>query len=171
MIKSLYARIGILEGDIEKSRLRIKELEDNMNELISGFLEYLKGNRYVLIRFSENLDLDLVARMRNSVLVMTIGELMNIGIENIISTGINLVVLIDVNDRNTLRPIWKRGGLRVIPLNMVYKGQLSTIAFIDGLIINRTTEVLSKELLNAVDEDHLRKIINEYRRLRSGALE
>ncbi|BDR91413.1 DUF460 domain-containing protein [Vulcanisaeta souniana] len=170
VIKSLYARIGILEGDIEKSRLRIKELEDNMNELISGFLEYLKGNRYVLIRFSENLDLDLVARMRNSVLVMTIGELMNIGIENIISTGINLVVLIDVNDRNTLRPIWKR-GLRVIPLNMVYKGQLSTIAFIDGLIINRTTEVLSKELLNAVDEDHLRKIINEYRRLRSGALE
>ncbi len=170
VIKSLYARIGILEGDIEKSRLRIKELEGNINELMHGFLEYLKGSRYVLIRFSNDLDLDLVARMRNSILVMTISELMNIGIENIINAGINLVILIDVNDRNILKPMWKQ-GLRVIPLGMLYNGQLSTIAFIDGSIIDEAIKSLNREFLNAVDEDHLRKIINEYRRLRSGALE
>ncbi len=171
VVRSLYARIDMLEGDIEKYKLRIKELENNMRNLMSDFLEYLRGNRYVLIRYSEGgLDLNLVVQIHNSILVMNIGELMNVGIDKLISIGINSVVLIDVNDKNVLRPIWKRGGLRVIHW-MIYNGPLSDVLFIDRSVINNAIESLGKEFLSALDEDQLRKMINEYRRLRSGMLE
>ncbi|WP_243669970.1 hypothetical protein [Vulcanisaeta sp. JCM 16161] len=170
VVRSLYARIDMLEGDIEKYKLRIKELEDNMRNLMSNFLEYLRGNKYVLIRYSERLDLNSVSQIHNSILVMSIGELMNVGIDKLISIGINSVILIDVNERSMLRPIWKR-GLRVIPINMVYNGPLSDVLFIDRSVINNAIESLGREFLSALDEDQLRKMINEYRRLRSGMLE
>ncbi len=171
VVRSLYARIDMLEGDIEKYKLRIKELENNMRNLMSDFLEYLRGNKYVLIRYSEGLDLNLMVQVHNSILIMSIGELMNVGIDKLISIGINSVVLIDVNDKNVLRPIWKRGGLRVIPIGMIYNGPLNDVLFIDRSVINNAIESLGKEFLSALDEDQLRRMINEYRRLRSGMLE
>ncbi|ADN49493.1 DUF460 domain-containing protein [Vulcanisaeta distributa] len=170
VVRSLYARIDMLEGDIEKYKLRVKELENNMRNLMSDFLEYLRGNKYVLIRYSEGLDLNLMVQVHNSILIMSIGELMNVGIDKLISIGINSVVLIDVNDKNVLRPIWKR-GLRVIPIGMIYNGPLNDVLFIDRSVINNAIESLGKEFLSALDEDQLRKMINEYRRLRSGMLE
>ncbi|WP_243666731.1 hypothetical protein [Vulcanisaeta sp. JCM 16159] len=170
IVRSLYARIDMLEGDIEKYKLRIKELESNMRNLMNDFLEYLRGSKYVLIRYSEGLDLNSVVQIHNSILVMSIGELMNVGIDKLISIGINSVVLIDVTEKSMLRPIWKR-GLRVIPIGMIYNGSLSEVLFIDRSIINNAIESLGREFLSALDEDQLRKMINEYRRLRSGMLE
>ncbi|WP_243675915.1 hypothetical protein [Vulcanisaeta distributa] len=171
VVRSLYARIDMLEGDIEKYKLRIKELESNMRTLMNDFLEYLRGSKYVLIRYSEGLDLNSVAQIHNSILVMSVGELMSVGIDKLISIGINSVVLIDITEKSMLRPIWKRGGLRVIPIGMVYNGSLSEVLFIDRSIINNAIESLGREFLSALDEDQLRKMINEYRRLRSGVLE
>ncbi|MGC8542348.1 MAG: DUF460 domain-containing protein [Vulcanisaeta sp.] len=168
LVRSLYARINILESDIEKSKLRIKELEDSLKRFMSDFVEYVRGSKYVLIRYNEKLDINLIAQIHNSILVMTVGELMNLGIDNMISAGINSVILIDTNDKNVLRPIWKR-GLRVIPLSMVYNGSVSDVMFIDRSVVNNAIESLGKEFLTNVDEDYLRKLINEYRRLRSSA--
>ncbi len=170
LVRSLYARISILESDIERYRLRIKELESGMRSLINGLLEYLRGNKYVLIRYSEGLDLNSAAQIRNSILIMSIGELMNVGIDKLISLGINSVVLIDAYEKGVLRPIWKR-GLRAIPIGMVYHGPLNDVVFVDASVINNAIESLGREFLSSLDEDQLRKIINEYRRLRSGLLE
>ncbi|MGC8606917.1 MAG: DUF460 domain-containing protein [Vulcanisaeta sp.] len=170
VVRSLYARIDMLEGDIEKYKLRIKDLENNMRNLMSNFLEYLRGNKYVLIRYSEGLDLNSIVQIHNSILVMSIGELMNVGIDKLINIGVNSIVLTDINDKNVLRPVWKR-GLRVIPLGMVYDGSLSDVMFIDRAVVNNAIENLGKEFLSALDEDRLRRMINDYRRLRSGALE
>jgi hypothetical protein len=49
----------------------------------------------------------------------------------------------------------------------VYNGVVNKVVFIDGSVINSAMESLGKELLSAVDEDYLRRMINEYRRLRS----
>ncbi|ADY01169.1 hypothetical protein VMUT_0959 [Vulcanisaeta moutnovskia 768-28] len=170
VVRSLYARIDMLEGDIEKYKLRIKDLENNIRNLMSNFLEYLRGNKYVLIRYSEGLDLNSIVQIHNSILVMSIGELMNVGIDKLINIGVNSIVLTDINDKNVLRPVWKR-GLRVIPLGMVYDGSLSDVMFIDRAVVNNAIENLGKEFLSALDEDRLRRMINDYRRLRSGALE
>ncbi|MDT7970128.1 MAG: DUF460 domain-containing protein, partial [Vulcanisaeta sp.] len=89
-----------------------------------------------------------------------------VGIDKLISAGVSSIVLIDVNDKNILRPIWKR-GLRVIPLGIVYNGVVNGVVFIDGSVINSAMESLGKELLSVVDEDYLRRMIDEYRRLRS----
>ncbi|WP_252900862.1 DUF460 domain-containing protein [Vulcanisaeta sp. JCM 14467] len=170
LVRSLYARIDMLEGDIEKYKLKIKDLENSMRDLMKDFLEYLRGNKYVLIRYIDGLDLNAVVQIHNSILVMSIGELMNIGIDKLISVGINSVILIDVSEKSMLRPIWKR-GLRVIPISMVYNGPLNDIMFMDRSVINNAIEALGKEFLSALDEDQLKRMINEYRRLRSGMLE
>ena len=170
LVRSLYARIDMLEGDIEKYKLKIKDLENSMRNLMKDFLEYLRGNKYVLIRYFDGLDLNAVAQIHNSILMMSIGELMNIGIDKLISVGINSVVLIDVSEKSMLRPIWKR-GLRVIPITMIYNGPLSDVMFMDRSVINNAIEALGKEFLSALDEDQLKRMINEYRRLRSGMLE
>jgi hypothetical protein len=133
---------------------------------VEDFVDYIRGSKYVLIRFNDDLDINIIAQMRNAIPLMTLGELTRVGIDKLISAGVSSIVLIDVNDKNILRPIWKR-GLRVIPLGIVYNGVVNEVVFIDGSVINSAMESLGKELLSVVDEDYLRRMINEYRRLRS----
>jgi hypothetical protein len=166
LVRALSARVEILEGDVEKYRRKVMELEDSLRRFVEDFVDYIRGSKYVLIRFNEDLDINIIAQMRNAIPLMTLGELTRVGIDKLISAGVNSIVLIDVNDKNILRPIWKR-GLRVIPLGIVYNGVVNKVVFIDGSVINSAMESLSKELLSAVDEDYLRRMINEYRRLRS----
>ncbi|MFP3236387.1 MAG: DUF460 domain-containing protein [Vulcanisaeta sp.] len=166
LVRALSARVEILEGDVEKYRRKVMELEDSLRRFVDDFVDYIRGSKYVLIRFNEDLDINIIAQMRNAIPLMTLGELTRVGIDKLISAGVNSIVLIDVNDKNILRPIWKR-GLRVIPLGIVYNGVVNKVAFIDGSVINSAMESLGKELLSAVDEDYLRRMINEYRRLRS----
>lgn len=166
LVRALSARVEILEGDVEKYRRKVMELEDSLRRFVEDFVDYIRGSKYVLIRFNEDLDINIIAQMRNAIPLMTLGELTRVGIDKLISAGVNSIVLIDVNDKNILRPIWKR-GLRVIPLGIVYNGVVNKVVFIDGSVINSAMESLGKELLSAVDEDYLRRMINEYRRLRS----
>jgi len=166
LVRALSARVEILEGDVEKYRRKVMELEDSLRRFVDDFVDYIRGSKYVLIRFNEDLDINIIAQMRNAIPLMTLGELTRVGIDKLISAGVSSIVLIDVNDKNILRPIWKR-GLRVIPLGIVYNGVVNKVVFIDGSVINSAMESLSKELLSAVDEDYLRRMINEYRRLRS----
>jgi len=166
LVRALSARVEILEGDVEKYRRKVMELEDSLRRFVEDFVDYIRGSKYVLIRFNEDLDINIIAQMRNAIPLMTLGELTRVGIDKLISAGVSSIVLIDVNDKNILRPIWKR-GLRVIPLGIVYNGVVNKVVFIDGSVINSAMESLSKELLSAVDEDYLRRMINEYRRLRS----
>jgi len=166
LVRALSARVEILEGDVEKYRRKVMELEDSLRRFVEDFVDYIRGSKYVLIRFNEDLDINIIAQMRNAIPLMTLGELTRVGIDKLISAGVNSIVLIDVNDKNILRPIWKR-GLRVIPLGIVYNGVVNEVVFIDGSIINSAMESLGKELLSVVDEDYLRRMINEYRRLRS----
>jgi predicted RNase H-like nuclease (RuvC/YqgF family) len=166
LVRALSARVEILEGDVEKYRRKVMELEDSLRRFVEDFVDYIRGSKYVLIRFNEDLDINIIAQMRNAIPLMTLGELTRVGIDKLISAGVNSIVLIDVNDKNILRPIWKR-GLRVIPLGIVYNGVVNEVVFIDGSVINSAMESLGKELLSAVDEDYLRRMINEYRRLRS----
>ena len=166
LVRALSARVEILEGDVEKYRRKVMELEDSLRRFVDDFVDYIRGSKYVLIRFNEDLDINIIAQMRNAIPLMTLGELTRVGIDKLISAGVSSIVLIDVNDKNILRPIWKR-GLRVIPLGIVYNGVVNGVVFIDGSVINSAMESLSKELLSAVDEDYLRRMINEYRRLRS----
>ena len=166
LVRALSARVEILEGDVEKYRRKVMELEDSLRRFVDDFVDYIRGSKYVLIRFNEDLDINIIAQMRNAIPLMTLGELTRVGIDKLISAGVNSIVLIDVNDKNILRPIWKR-GLRVIPLGIVYNGVVNKVVFIDGSVINSAMESLSKELLSAVDEDYLRRMIDEYRRLRS----
>jgi len=166
LVRALSARVEILEGDVEKYRRKVMELEDSLRRFVDDFVDYIRGSKYVLIRFNGDLDINIIAQMRNAIPLMTLGELTRVGIDKLISAGVSSIVLIDVNDKNILRPIWKR-GLRVIPLGIVYNGVVNKVVFIDGSVINSAMESLSKELLSAVDEDYLRRMINEYRRLRS----
>jgi predicted RNase H-like nuclease (RuvC/YqgF family) len=166
LVRALSARVEILEGDVEKYRRKVMELEDSLRRFVDDFVDYIRGSKYVLIRFNEDLDINIIAQMRNAIPLMTLGELTRVGIDKLISAGVSSIVLIDVNDKNILRPIWKR-GLRVIPLGIVYNGVVNKVVFIDGSVINSAMESLGKELLSAVDEDYLRRMINEYRRLRS----
>jgi Uncharacterized conserved protein len=166
LVRALSARVEILEGDVEKYRRKVMELEDSLRRFVEDFVDYIRGSKYVLIRFNEDLDINIIAQMRNAIPLMTLGELTRVGIDKLISAGVSSIVLIDVNDKNILRPIWKR-GLRVIPLGIVYNGVVNKVVFIDGSIINSAMESLGKELLSVVDEDYLRRMINEYRRLRS----
>jgi len=166
LVRALSARVEILEGDVEKYRRKVMELEDSLRRFVEDFVDYIRGSKYVLIRFNEDLDINIIAQMRNAIPLMTLGELTRVGIDKLISAGVSSIVLIDVNDKNILRPIWKR-GLRVIPLGIVYNGVVNKVVFIDGSVINSAMESLGKELLSAVDEDYLRRMINEYRRLRS----
>jgi predicted RNase H-like nuclease (RuvC/YqgF family) len=166
LVRALSARVEILEGDVEKYRRKVMELEDSLRRFVEDFVDYIRGSKYVLIRFNEDLDINIIAQMRNAIPLMTLGELTRVGIDKLISAGVSSIVLIDVNDKNILRPIWKR-GLRVIPLGIVYNGVVNEVVFIDGSVINSAMESLGKELLSAVDEDYLRRMINEYRRLRS----
>ncbi|PLC67459.1 hypothetical protein B7L70_08590 [Vulcanisaeta sp. EB80] len=166
LVRALSARVEILEGDVEKYRRKVMELEDSLRRFVEDFVDYIRGRKYVLIRFNEDLDINIIAQMRNAIPLMTLGELTRVGIDKLISAGVSSIVLIDVNDKNILRPIWKR-GLRVIPLGIVYNGVVSKVVFIDGSVINSAMESLGKELLSVVDEDYLRRMINEYRRLRS----
>jgi predicted RNase H-like nuclease (RuvC/YqgF family) len=166
LVRALSARVEILEGDVEKYRRKVMELEDSLRRFVEDFVDYIRGSKYVLIRFNEDLDINIIAQMRNAIPLMTLGELTRVGIDKLISAGVSSIVLIDVNDKNILRPIWKR-GLRVIPLGVVYNGVVNKVVFIDGSVINSAMESLGKELLSAVDEDYLRRMINEYRRLRS----
>ena len=166
LVRALSARVEILEGDVEKYRRKVMELEDSLRRFVDDFVDYIRGSKYVLIRFNEDLDINIIAQMRNAIPLMTLGELTRVGIDKLISAGVSSIVLIDVNDKNILRPIWKR-GLRVIPLGIVYNGVVNEVVFIDGSIINSAMESLGKELLSVVDEDYLRRMINEYRRLRS----
>ncbi|PVU71896.1 DUF460 domain-containing protein [Vulcanisaeta sp. SCGC AB-777_J10] len=166
LVRALSARVEILEGDVEKYRRKVMELEDSLRRFVDDFVDYIRGSKYVLIRFNEDLDINIVAQMRNAIPLMTLGELTRVGIDKLISAGVSSIVLIDVNDKNILRPIWKR-GLRVIPLGIVYNGVVNKVVFIDGSVINSAMESLGKELLSVVDEDYLRRMINEYRRLRS----
>jgi predicted RNase H-like nuclease (RuvC/YqgF family) len=166
LVRALSARVEILEGDVEKYRRKVMELEDSLRRFVDDFVDYIRGSKYVLIRFNEDLDINIIAQMRNAIPLMTLGELTRVGIDKLISAGVSSIVLIDVNDKNILRPIWKR-GLRVIPLGIVYNGVVNKVVFIDGSIINSAMESLGKELLSVVDEDYLRRMINEYRRLRS----
>jgi predicted RNase H-like nuclease (RuvC/YqgF family) len=166
LVRALSARVEILEGDVEKYRRKVMELEDSLRRFVEDFVDYIRGSKYVLIRFNEDLDINIIAQMRNAIPLMTLGELTRVGIDKLISAGVSSIVLIDVNDKNILRPIWKR-GLRVIPLGIVYNGVVNKVVFIDGSVINSAMESLSKELLSAVDEDYLRRMIDEYRRLRS----
>jgi len=166
LVRALSARVEILEGDVEKYRRKVMELEDSLRRFVEDFVDYIRGSKYVLIRFNEDLDINIIAQMRNAIPLMTLGELTRVGIDKLISAGVNSIVLIDVNDKNILRPIWKR-GLRVIPLGIVYNGVVNEVVFIDGSVINSAMESLGKELLSVVDEDYLRRMINEYRRLRS----
>jgi hypothetical protein len=166
LVRALSARVEILEGDVEKYRRKVMELEDSLRRFVDDFVDYIRGSKYVLIRFNEDLDINIIAQMRNAIPLMTLGELTRVGIDKLISAGVSSIVLIDVNDKNILRPIWKR-GLRVIPLGIVYNGVVNEVVFIDGSVINSAMESLGKELLSAVDEDYLRRMINEYRRLRS----
>jgi len=166
LVRALSARVEILEGDVEKYRRKVMELEDSLRRFVEDFVDYIRGSKYVLIRFNEDLDINIIAQMRNAIPLMTLGELTRVGIDKLISAGVSSIVLIDVNDKNILRPIWKR-GLRVIPLGIVYNGVVNEVVFIDGSIINSAMESLGKELLSVVDEDYLRRMINEYRRLRS----
>jgi len=166
LVRALSARVEILEGDVEKYRRKVMELEDSLRRFVDDFVDYIRGSKYVLIRFNEDLDINIIAQMRNAIPLMTLGELTRVGIDKLISAGVNSIVLIDVNDKNILRPIWKR-GLRVIPLGIVYNGVVNEVVFIDGSVINSAMESLGKELLSVVDEDYLRRMINEYRRLRS----
>ena len=166
LVRALSARVEILEGDVEKYRRKVMELEDSLRRFVDDFVDYIRGSKYVLIRFNEDLDINIIAQMRNAIPLMTLGELTRVGIDKLISAGVSSIVLIDVNDKNILRPIWKR-GLRVIPLGVVYNGVVNEVVFIDGSVINSAMESLSKELLSAVDEDYLRRMIDEYRRLRS----
>jgi len=166
LVRALSARVEILEGDVEKYRRKVMELEDSLRRFVDDFVDYIRGSKYVLIRFNGDLDINIIAQMRNAIPLMTLGELTRVGIDKLISAGVSSIVLIDVNDKNILRPIWKR-GLRVIPLGIVYNGVVNKVVFIDGSVINSAMESLGKELLSAVDEDYLRRMINEYRRLRS----
>ena len=166
LVRALSARVEILEGDVEKYRRKVMELEDSLRRFVDDFVDYIRGSKYVLIRFNEDLDINIIAQMRNAIPLMTLGELTRVGIDKLISAGVNSIVLIDVNDKNILRPIWKR-GLRVIPLGIVYNGVVNGVVFIDGSVINSAMESLGKELLSVVDEDYLRRMIDEYRRLRS----
>jgi len=166
LVRALSARVEILEGDVEKCRRKVMELEDSLRRFVEDFVDYIRGSKYVLIRFNEDLDINIIAQMRNAIPLMTLGELTRVGIDKLISAGVNSIVLIDVNDKNILRPIWKR-GLRVIPLGIVYNGVVNEVVFIDGSVINSAMESLGKELLSVVDEDYLRRMIDEYRRLRS----
>ncbi|MDT7862854.1 MAG: DUF460 domain-containing protein [Vulcanisaeta sp.] len=166
LVRALSARVEILEGDVEKYRRKVMELEDSLRRFVEDFVDYIRGSKYVLIRFNEDLDINIIAQMRNAIPLMTLGELTRVGIDKLISAGVNSIVLIDVNDKNILRPIWKR-GLRVIPLGIVYNGVVNEVVFIDGSVINSAMESLGKELLSVVDEDYLRRMIDEYRRLRS----
>jgi hypothetical protein len=166
LVRALSARVEILEGDVEKYRRKVMELEDSLRRFVDDFVDYIRGSKYVLIRFNEDLDINIIAQMRNAIPLMTLGELTRVGIDKLISAGVSSIVLIDVNDKNILRPIWKR-GLRVIPLGIVYNGVVNKVVFIDGSVINSAMESLGKELLSVVDEDYLRRMINEYRRLRS----
>lgn len=166
LVRALSARVEILEGDVEKYRRKVMELEDSLRRFVDDFVDYIRGSKYVLIRFNEDLDINIIAQMRNAIPLMTLGELTRVGIDKLISAGVNSIVLIDVNDKNILRPIWKR-GLRVIPLGIVYNGVVNEVVFIDGSVINSAMESLGKELLSVVDEDYLRRMIDEYRRLRS----
>jgi predicted RNase H-like nuclease (RuvC/YqgF family) len=166
LVRALSARVEILEGDVEKYRRKVMELEDSLRRFVDDFVDYIRGSKYVLIRFNEDLDINIIAQMRNAIPLMTLGELTRVGIDKLISAGVSSIVLIDVNDKNILRPIWKR-GLRVIPLGIVYNGVVNEVVFIDGSVINSAMESLGKELLSVVDEDYLRRMINEYRRLRS----
>ncbi|MCG2870053.1 MAG: DUF460 domain-containing protein [Vulcanisaeta sp.] len=166
LVRALSARIEMLEGDLEKYRRKIEELEVNLRRFVEGFMDYIRGNKYVLIRYNETIDLNLISRISNAIPVMTLGELMNMGIDKLINTGVNSVILVDVGDKNMLRPIWKR-GLRAIPLGYVYNGAITEVMFIEKSVINNAMESLSKEFLSEIDEDYLRRIINEYRRLRS----
>lgn len=166
LVRALSARVEILEGDVEKYRRKVMELEDSLRRFVEDFVDYIRGSKYVLIRFNEDLDINIIAQMRNAIPLMTLGELTRVGIDKLISAGVSSIVLIDVNDKNILRPIWKR-GLRVIPLGIVYNGVVNEVVFIDGSVINSAMESLGKELLSVVDEDYLRRMINEYRRLRS----
>jgi len=166
LVRALSARVEILEGDVEKYRRKVMELEDSLRRFVDDFVDYIRGSKYVLIRFNEDLDINIIAQMRNAIPLMTLGELTRVGIDKLISAGVSSIVLIDVNDKNILRPIWKR-GLRVIPLGIVYNGVVNEVVFIDGSVINSAMESLGKELLSAVDEDYLRRMIDEYRRLRS----
>jgi len=166
LVRALSARVEILEGDVEKYRRKVMELEDSLRRFVDDFVDYIRGSKYVLIRFNEDLDINIIAQMRNAIPLMTLGELTRVGIDKLISAGVSSIVLIDVNDKNILRPIWKR-GLRVIPLGIVYNGVVNEVVFIDGSVINSAMESLGKELLSVVDEDYLRRMIDEYRRLRS----
>jgi predicted RNase H-like nuclease (RuvC/YqgF family) len=166
LVRSLSTRLEILENDLEKYKRKIVELESALSGFMKSFVDYIEGNKYALIKHDENMSIDFIAQARNIIPVMTLGELMDIGIDRLINVGISSVILIDISDKNVIRPLWKR-GLRVIPLNLVYKGSPDNVMFIDKSIINNTIELLGKEFLSAVDEDYLRRIVNEYRRLRN----
>ncbi|MFB6471131.1 MAG: DUF460 domain-containing protein [Vulcanisaeta sp. AZ3] len=166
LVRSLSIRLEIFENDLEKYKRKITELESALSDFMRSFMDYIGGNNYALIKHNGNMSIDLIAQARNIIPVMTLGELMDIGIDRLINVGISSVILIDISDKNVIRPLWKR-GLRVIPLNLVYNGPPDNVMFIDKSIINNTIESLGKEFLSAVDEDYLRRIVNEYRRLRN----
>ncbi|MDT7969516.1 MAG: DUF460 domain-containing protein, partial [Vulcanisaeta sp.] len=75
LVRALSARVEILEGDVEKYRRKVMELEDSLRRFVDDFVDYIRGSKYVLIRFNEDLDINIIAQMRNAIPLMTLGEL------------------------------------------------------------------------------------------------
>ncbi|WP_069806533.1 DUF460 domain-containing protein [Vulcanisaeta thermophila] len=163
LIRSLEARLNILESELEKYKLKVRSYMESIDNMRRGIYDYVNGDNYLVIRLSENMNLNKIAKLPNIIPALTLNEILNVGIDELIRRGINTVLVLGDNvDKNAVKPLWKR-GLRAIPIRMVM-GNDDEIFVRKGMIDSLISK-LEGELLREVDEDYLRRLINEYRNL------
>jgi len=161
MIRSLYARIGILEGELQKLNSRINELRGRLEDISRGLLKVAKGEYVLIVNVNTMDELNNVwdKRIQPAIPMSMINAL---GIDELIRRDLRVLFISDELSEDSVKPLWRR-GLCALSLAWFRGLELGPIKLIDSRDVELKLSKLRNKFLSTVDEDELARIIREYR--------